>query len=72
MFINLLQLMLVSEIKELQQKDIKFLIQAMFLDMSEEQAQSEFKKLIKKALNEWYRKYDNWFHVLMDYKKGQK
>lgn len=44
----------------------------MFLDMSEEQAQSEFKKLIKKALNEWYRKYDNWFHVVMDYKKGQK
>lgn len=64
--------MLVSDITELKQKDIKYLIQAMFLDMSEEQAQSEFKKLIEKSLNEWYRKYDNWFHVFMDYKKGQK
>ena len=38
MFINLLQLMLVSDIEELQQKDIKYLIGAMFLDMNEEQA----------------------------------
>jgi len=37
-FINLLQLMLVSDIDELQQNDIKYLINAMFLDMSEEQA----------------------------------
>lgn len=35
-FINLLQLMLVSDIDELQQKDIKYLIDAMFLDMSDE------------------------------------
>jgi len=35
-FINLLQLMLVADIDELQKKDIKYLIQAMFLDMSEE------------------------------------
>ena len=70
MFINLLQLMLVADIDELQKKDIKYLIQAMFLDMSEEQAQSEFKKLIRKSLNEWYRKYDNLFHNLNDMKKG--
>ena len=44
----------------------------MFLDMSEEQAQSEFKKLIKQAVNEWYRKYDNWFHNYKDRTKGQK
>lgn len=44
----------------------------MFLDMSDEQAQSEFCKLITFARNEWYRKYDNWFHVYMDKKKGQK
>ena len=44
----------------------------MFLDMSEEQAQSEFKKLIKQAVNEWYRKYDNWFHNYKDHTKGQK
>lgn len=44
----------------------------MFLDMSDEQAQSEFKKLIKKALNEWYRKYDNSFHIFNDLRKGQK
>lgn len=42
----------------------------MFLDMSEEQAQSEFKKLIKQAVNEWYRKYDNWFHNYKDFTKG--
>ena len=35
-FINLLQLMLVSDIEELKQKDILYLIRAMFLDMSEE------------------------------------
>jgi len=43
--------MLVADISELQKKDIKYLIQAMFLDMSEEQAQSEFKKLIKNNIN---------------------
>jgi len=42
----------------------------MFLDMSEEQASSEFKKKIKEALKDWYRKYDNWFHVYKDYTKG--
>lgn len=56
--------MLVSEIEELEQKDIKFLINAMLLDMSEEQAQSEFKKFIKESLHQWYRKYDNLFHVV--------
>ena len=62
--------MLVSDIEELQQHDIRFLTQAMFLDMSEEQAQSEFKKLIKKSLSTQYRPFDNWFHVYMDKKKG--
>lgn len=62
--------MLVSDIEELQQHDIRFLTQAMFLDMSEEQAQSEFKKLIKKSLSTQYRAFDNWFHVYMDKKKG--
>ena len=46
------------------------MINAMFLDMSDEQAQSEFKKLIKTALKEWYRPYDNWFHIYNDYRKG--
>jgi hypothetical protein len=64
--------MLVSDIDELQSNDIKYLINAMCLDMSEEQAQSEFKKLIEKALKEPYRKVDNWFHVYNDYRKGQK
>jgi len=71
-FINLLQLMLVSDIDELQQNDIKWLIHAMYLDMNEEQAQSEFTKEIKKSLHEWYRKYDNWAHVYKDFTKGQK
>jgi len=44
----------------------------MFLDMSDEQAQSEFQKLIKKSLNEQYRKFDNWFHIYNDFRKGQK
>ena len=38
--------MLVSDITELQKDDIQYLVNAMFLDMSDEQAQSEFKKLI--------------------------
>jgi superfamily I DNA and/or RNA helicase len=71
-FINLLQLMLVADIEELKQKDIPTLIRAMLLDMSEEQAQSEFKKLIRQAVTEWYRKYDNWFHNYKDYTKGQR
>ena len=62
--------MLVSDITELQKDDIQYLVNAMFLDMSDEQAQSEFKKLIKKALTEWYRKYDNCFHIYNDYRKG--
>ena len=62
-FINLLNLMVVSDIEELQENDIKYLIHAMFLEMSEEQAQNEFKKLIRKSLNVKYRRLDNWFHV---------
>jgi hypothetical protein len=42
----------------------------MLLDMSEEQAQSEFKKLIKQAIDTSFRKYDNFFHALNDWKKG--
>ena len=42
--------MVVSDIEELQEKDINWLIEAMKLEMSEEQASNEFKKLIKDAL----------------------
>jgi len=69
-FINLLQLMVVSDMKELREEDIKYLINAMYLDMNQEQAQSEFKKLIIEASKSWYRKYDNLFHVVNDYMKG--
>jgi hypothetical protein len=62
--------MIVSDIEELKQNDIKYLINAMLLDMSEEQAQSEFKKLVNEALTARYRKYDNWFHNYNDWKKG--
>lgn len=48
------------------------MIYAMYLDMSEEQAGGEFEKLINLSLNEWYRKYDNVFHNINDWKKGQK
>lgn len=64
--------MVVSDIEELQEKDINWLIEAMKLEMSEEQASNEFKKLIKDALNTDYRKFDNWFHVYNDFRKGQK
>ena len=70
MFINLLNLMVVSDIEELQEKDINWLIEAMKLEMSEEQASNEFKKLIKDALTQNYRKFDNWFHVYNDRRKG--
>ncbi len=62
--------MIVSDIEELKQTDIKYLIDAMLLEMSEEQAQSEFKKKINEALTSSYRKYDNWFHNYNDWKKG--
>lgn len=45
-FINLLQLMIVSDMEELQQSDIKYTQNALMLEMSEEQAQAEFKKKI--------------------------
>ena len=40
------------------------------LNMSEEQAQAEFKKKIQDALETWYRRLDNLAHIIQDMRKG--
>jgi len=71
-FINLLILMLVSGLEELDMKSIGFLKQVLFLDVSEEEATVSFKSVIEEARNQWYRPYDNLFHVISDFQKERK
>lgn len=66
-FINLLILMLVSGLEELDMKSIGFLKQVLFLDVSEEEATVSFKAVIEEARKQWYRPYDNLFHVISDF-----
>ena len=56
--------MIVSDMEELQQGDIKYTQNALMLEMSEEQAQAEFKKKISDALATWYRHLDNFIHIV--------
>lgn len=71
-FINLLILMLVAGLEELDMKSIGFLKQALFLDVSEEEATVAFKQVIEEARKVVYRKYDNFFHVCSDKIKDRK
>lgn len=71
-FINLLVLMLVSDLEELNQDSIGFIKQALFLNVSEEEATVSFKQEIDKARKQWYRPIDNLFHIFNDVKKERK
>lgn len=59
--------MLVSGLEELDMKSIGFLKQVLFLDVSEEEATVSFKAVIEEARKQWYRPYDNLFHVISDF-----
>lgn len=71
-FINLLILMLVAGLEELDMKSIGFLKQALFLDVSEEEATVAFKQVIEEARKCVYRRFDNLFHVISDKLKDRK
>lgn len=71
-FINLLVLMLVAELEELDEKSIGFVKNALFLNVSEEEATVQFKHTIDEARKQWYRPIDNLFHVISDWKKEKK
>jgi len=64
--------MLVAGLEELNLNSILFVKQAMFLDVSEEEATVAFKQVIDVARKQWYRQFDNLFHVISDYKKEKK
>ena len=66
---NLLTLMLVCDLEELDQPSIDYLKEALFLDISEEEATVMFKGRIQSAKGQWYRKLDNVFHVVSDVRK---
>ena len=71
-FINLLILMLVSDLDELDVQSIGFIKKALFLNVSEEEATVSFKQEIDRARNQWFRRIDNLMHVFNDSKKEWK
>ena len=62
-FINLLILMLVSDLPELTSTSIQWVKTALFLNVSEEEATVQFKQEIDHARKQWYRRLDNVFHI---------
>ena len=64
--------MLVAGLEELDMKSIGFLKQALFLDVSEEEATVAFKQVIEDARKCVYRRFDNMFHVINDKLKDRK
>lgn len=64
--IDLLLLMIVGEISQLNDQSITYLIKELRLNKTDEEAASEFKKLIRKALGTHFRMFDNVAHNLMD------
>lgn len=71
-FINLLILMLVSDLEELDQQSIGFIKNALFLNVSEEEATVSFKQEIDHARKQWFRPFDNLAHVVSDDRKEKK
>jgi hypothetical protein len=65
-------LMVVGGIAQLNEASVKYLIDALLLNKSDEEASSDFKKLIQESLNTKFRKYDNVFHNFNDWIKEQK
>ena len=45
---------------------------ALFLDVSEEEATVNFRAKIGIAKRQWYRQYDNLFHIISDDRKDAK
>jgi len=73
LFINLLVLMLVSGMAELTLKDVSFMKEALFLDVSDEEASLAFKNEIQKArATVGYRKFDNFIHMRSNMRKVSK
>ena len=71
--INLLTLMLVSEISQLTENSIRFLIDRLKLSKTDEESSADFKLKIEKAVAIKRRKIDSVAHNLMDqWKKGKK
>mmetsp|Transcript_23740 Transcript_23740/g.31780 ORF Transcript_23740/g.31780 Transcript_23740/m.31780 type:complete len:84 (-) Transcript_23740:126-377(-) len=64
--------MLVADLEELNQQTISFMKHALFLNVSEEEATVQFKHTIDQARKQWYRPFDNLFHVINDHKKEKK
>ena len=64
--------MLVSDLDELDVQSIGFIKNALFLNVSEEEATVSFKQEIDKARNQWFRRIDNLMHVFNDSKKEWK
>ena len=71
--INLLTLMLVGEISQLSEDSIRFLIDRLKLNKTDEEASAEFKAKVEKATNARRRRFDSVAHNLMDeWKKGKR
>ena len=64
--------MLVADLEELDIRSIDFIKQALFLNISEEEAAVNFKNVIAEARKQWYRPIDNLFHIISDRKKASK
>lgn len=70
--INLLNLMLVSEISQLTDDSLRFLIDRLKLNKTDEEASADFKNEIGESKSVFRRKMDSVVHNLMDeYKKGK-
>ena len=70
--VNLLTLMLVCDLEELDQPSIDWMKSALFLGVSEEEAKVMFRAKIDFAKRQWYRPYDNLFHIISDDRKDAK
>lgn len=71
-FINLLLLMIVCDLEELDLPSIEFMKESLFLGVSEEEATVMFRGTIADARKQWYRPWDNVFHIVSDNRKQAK
>jgi hypothetical protein len=71
-FINLLLLMVVCDLEELDMPSIEFMKESLFLNVSEEEATVMFRGTIAEARKQWYRPWDNVFHIYSDNRKQAK
>lgn len=71
-FLNLLLLMIVCDLEELDMPSIEFMKESLFLGVSEEEATVMFRGTIAEARKQWYRPWDNVFHIYSDNRKQAK